>query len=1635
MSPACRCPIRRACLLLVSIVLLAACGGPAPPSGSATADVPPGSAQQPLAAQLTLTSAGSEEFEGRPAALLRFDRALASAQPFDSLLQIREVGGAAVEGSWQYDADEQALRFPFLKPNTGYQVSIGGALEAADGTTLGSLQQHEVHSGNLPPLLAFASTGSVLRARDEAGLPVIGVNAPEADAEFFRVRPERYAAFFQRWRGNGERGAWELQEIAQLSDSVYATRFALDGAANERQISHLPVQGIAELREPGLFFAVMRRPGDLTGGYAATYFFVTDIGLHLRGYAESMWVHAASLESGAPRSGVRLELRDDKGRLLAEAETGGDGGAAIAVAPRPDQVLVARAGNEISVLSLRQPALDLAEFPVAGRPFSAVDAYVWSGRDLYRPGESLGASILLRNHDGELPDSLPPVFAALRLPDGRSLAPRVLEPGKLGAFRLDYPIADDAPTGRWQLLINADPEGKQTLGRFDFRVEEFLPERLKLALDAPAAPLVPGQTLDVQFDGAYLYGAPASGNRIAAELLYRPGIDAVPQHRGYFFADPQADLPKAPQQALDAVLLADGRLESRLALLDDERLLCQPVSVRLAANLFESGGRAIRRSLVRTLLPAEQLLGARPLFDLDAGADANAQVGFELLRSAPDGALSAATVSARLLRTHRDYRWTYSPQGGWSADFVSREEEVETRQVALRSDGPVLERFAVEWGEYRLQLGDPETGLTLSLPFHAGWRWDDDNRGSEPRPDKIRLALDKPRYRAGDTLQVTLTPPYEGPGLVLLESDRLLRVTPIQVRTGTAVEIALDPEWDRHDLYLSALVFRPDGHTGRASPPRAVGIVHVPLDRSERQVALSLSAPDKVSPETPMVVELHAPALAGREAMLQIDAVDQGVLALTGYALPDAAAHYFAQRGQAVDARDLYGKLIERLDGNRARLRYGGDAALAALPQARRPTDRIKTAAVHSGPLPFDASGRARVVLTAPAFNGALRLAAIAYADNSYGSAGAETLVRAPLVVEVSTPRVMAPGDRAELAIDLHNLSGRRQSLELQVEGDARLAIEDAVTRLELDDDARRTLRLPLAARRDGGTGSGRFSVRVRGQGIDQQRSYPLAIRAAWPAQRRGRLRSVQGPGAFVLGQGLMDGLQGGSITLRAAASTQPPIPFSSAVAGLIDYPYGCLEQTASRLWPLVWADQPTRAALALARLDDAKRDAMLQQGFDRLNSLQLGSGQFAFWPGDGYPNPQMTAPVAELLLQAREAGLAYPQAVLERALARLNEDLLQGGDGYYAYEHSAHLRFAALAHAGYVLARAGRAPLGTLRALYDHERGSSLTALPLLHLALALSLQGDEQRASEALEQALGFDSQRPRYLGDYGSTLRDEALILALLLEHQLDDRVTGDRVLAVARQVRDPARGSSMLSTQEQLSLFRLGRQMRKKTLSPLSGSWKQGDVNKALSAAVDEWQVAAAEGSARLQLDSGQGWLLEDVVGSPASAPTPIDSGLRVRRSWYTLDGKPFTGNRLREGDTLLVRVTLSADQNVPDALLTDLIPGGLEIENLGLGDRGTLEQLVIEGESLSERHWAADKQHEEYRDDRYTAAVKLWAGQTATLYYLARAVSPGRYVVPPPFAEDMYRPDLRSIGPSQPAELEVVPASAERIISD
>jgi uncharacterized protein YfaS (alpha-2-macroglobulin family) len=1571
---------------------------------------------------------------------LEFSRPLVGTQDFDKLLTFAEKTGD--KSSWSLDEGGKILRFPFVEPDREYTLRIAGSLAAADGSKLGRDIEKKVYTGELEPAVGFASQGSVLPAKESRGLPVVSVNVAEVDVEFLRVREKSLPAFFAHYQRAGRKGSWELDNeydeeqkpLSQLSDPVYVNRFVLGGERNERALTYLPLQDIEELQQPGLYFAVMKKAGSFKDQYETAFFTVSDIGLHARAYKDKLFVHTASLASGDALGGVELRVLDARGEPVFKAETDGNGNALLDYTLDGAQVLVAGKGGDVSLLPFNQPALDLSEFAVSGREQAWFDVFAWSGRDLYRPGETVRVSALLRDQDGKpvaVKDgnaAKQPLFVRLKQPDGKTFVESRAEPGALGYFRFEKAIPAEAPTGRWQVEFRTDPGAKEAVQGMTLRIEEFLPERMKLDLDSADAVLKPRLPFKLRATGAYLYGAPAAGNRFAAKLAVAVEQHPLEQLPGYFFGDPTVELPKEAKDVVDAALDAQGKLQRDIPL-PSEVKASTTVAAIVSGSLYESGGRSVNRSVKRVLWPANALVGVRPLFDDEEGSDANANARFELVRVGSDGQPRPAKgLKVTLVREHRDYHWNFDDdEGGWNYDFTRRYENVETRTIDAGATAARFD-FPVEWGEYRVEVFDPATKLTTRYPFRAGWSWDDENRGLDARPDKVKLSLDKTAYQAGDTLKVTLTPPHPGKGLLMVESDRMLYVQAIEAKAGSTFEIPVTEDWERHDVYVTALVFRGGSAPSRITPARAVGVAHVPMDRRDRRVAVGLSVAKQVRPERPLQVTVSAPQLAGREAYATVSAVDVGILNITRFTVPDAPKHFFAQRRLGIDAYDVYGRVIESFEGETARLRFGGDMPLEALPQARRPTARVQTVDLFAGPVKLDAKGIARIEVPVPDFNGTLRVSALVYATDRYGNRDSETVVRAPIVAEASMPRVMAPGDRSTVTLDVTNFTGKAGDFNVRVDGIGPVSIGDGARTAKLAVDAKSTLSFPLTA--DEGFTVAQVRVRVDGNGFKVDRRYDLPVRPAWPQVLRARTQVLDALAPVSLGTGDAEGLMPGSVTARMSVSALPPIPFASALQGALDYPYGCAEQTTSRGYAALELDPATAKLLGTQTLPADKRRARMEGAFGRLTGMQVGSGHFSMWGDDGYVNPALTPYIVEFLLDAREGGFAVPDEVLQRALQRLNEDLLAGGNEFYGEDHRSHLKFAYQAHAGYVLARVNRAPLGTLRALYDGERKATLTGLPLVHLGLALSLQGDKARGGKAIAEGFAFKGDRPGYLGDYGSPLRDGALMIALTHERGFAKPQFDARVVDLGREL-DARRREQWfyLSTQEQIALARLGKALLAGQGKQVSGTLSEGGVEEAIAPAKlfgrDFDYTTLARGVRFDPQGEPPLYASFEIAGVPRTAPAADASQIKVERALYGTDGKPWKPKPLKEGEALIVRVGITSDRAMQDALLTDLLPAGLEIENFNLGDAEQWADVVVDGISINDRTDAAEVRHEEFRDDRYVAALKLDAGNTARVFYLVRAVTPGTYTAPPPLVEDMYRPELRGVGKSVPANITVV----------
>jgi len=1588
-------------------LLLAGCGPDKPVSHSA-GNVPSAAptAQQEMGAPTAVVQANARQYRDAPALALVFSGSLAAKANWQSWLSVSE-GGKQVQGEWILADDGRTLYFPNVQPDKSYEVSLKAGL--GPGPQSWTLKTRPLEAG-----ASFTASGMVLPLRQELRLPISAVNVDEVNIDFFRVDAEYLPRFLAEYRPGAGMGNWELEQITQRAKRVFSGRYALELDANRRETRLINVKE-PQLAEAGVYFAVMSPLGNYDWRKETTYFAVSDMGLSARRYRDQLEVFVSSLASADPLKDVQLSLLDEKGNRLQVQQTDNRGHR------RFDQVqgarlLLAEQGNHLAVLRLDGAALDLSTFDLGTQPWQAQQLYLFSGRDLYRPGERLDSEILLKGQDGQL---LPGMAVELEVkqPDGQLLEQKRLLPDNLGAAHYGLRLPDDAPLGRWTINL------KTAAGsRFEwpFLVEEFLPERLKLQLgkgpDGEVTDLDAALSLPLQ--GDYLYGAPASATKAKAEVKLSRATMPFTQWQEFTLGDVLLAEQAKDLEARSLTLNGQGQGTFSLAdELDGVRAL-GPLEVVYRVSLSEPGGRAVNRSRTQYGWPAGSQWPALKADFVADRVEGGKPLPFQILNLDEQGQPVAGAVKVRLINEYRDYYWHYADGEGWKYEFNSQPylEQEQTLQLDGKGPTPLTLQLAAGW--YRLEVENGQ-GHQSSLRVEIGsYAWG--GGGEQARPDKIAITLDKRAYQAGDKAKVTLVAPRPGKGLLLVEDgDGLRWWQRIELKgvSGDAkdargeFEIPISPEWQRHDLHISAQIAAPDSASKLVSSQqgqslRSVGLVPLTLDREARRLPLTLSAPDKAVPLTRL--EVTATSTPNSQGRVVLAAVDRGVLNISDYQPLDPFEIFFGRKRFSQDLFDNYGQVIPPQDGKLARLNYGGDRA--PLKKGGALESRVEVAALWSGEVSFDESGKAVIPLDLPNFNGELALMALAWNEQQVGEAERAVKVVAPLVAEIGWPRFGARGDETRALVQLRNMSGEDQTLTLDwsLNGGMKANGELPGT-LHLKNREEQWLTLPLTV--TGASGVASLQLAASGKDFAISRDWTLPLRSPWPAETRQRYQMLAPGQQMSFAPAELTGLDRANLQGLLSLSGTPPWDPAGQWQALADYPYACLEQTLSRAWPYLLTTVDERAAWRKpAAGKQPVSEAELQRALlQRLQRLQLPSGGFGLWDGRSDEEQWLTAYAADYLLARKEVGDAVPEAMLTQALNRLQSYLIDSQYGERWSSAPEHSRLAYQAYSAYVLARVGKAPLATLRLIWEQQADHARSGLPLLHLSLALSAMGDEQNAAKALSRALATE-RGDDYLGDYGSPLRDQALELSLLRQHKLAAEIWP----ALSAKVADTLAHRQWLSTQERLALLRLARfdpavDWQAKVTSSLGSGSLSG------SAPLQQGSTEALAASAVTNEGKGSLYVQRTLVGYPEQAPARVSKGISVTRCWFNSDGQQLDPAKVKVGDLVVVRLNVSSESAIPDALLVEMLPAGFELENPALGNSIKLEELAIEGKPAWQSEWNDYLKHQEFRDDRYTAALDLSEGSNQQLVYLMRAVTPGRYQVPPTQVEDMYRPELRAVG--------------------
>ena len=1484
-----------------------------------------------------------------------------------------------------------------FKPSTRYKIRFLKGLKGLNGTFLQRDVMRSVEVPDADPVLRFKTRGIYLSAGGNLLLPLESMNVNKAKVTIEEVYENNIVHYM---RSFGRRCT-----PREMGRTIARKEYVPAGSRNEMQVKHLDLREMLGEGRRGVFLATAR-DAKFRWRSARKLVMLTDLGISVKKSPTDLLVWVNTLSASKPVAGARVRVFTRSNQAVLEGHTDGNGllhlkGVDWSGDRKPFAVIVSH-GADRGFIELGETTIDHAPFDTGGRPWQrkGYEAMVYTDRGIYRPGEKARAHVVVRSPGPAIPKGFP-VRIRIGRPDGREFKTLAKKLNAWGSADVSVDLPSYALTGRYSVGV-ALPGGGSSIGKGTFQVEEFIPDRMKVAVTAEERRYQSGEDIRFMVKAAHLFGAPAAGRSVEGRCKLVGAPFSPSGLSDYVFGDPEKSFAPVRLQLQQATL--DSRGEKAFAVRIPTGL-SPPSALRaiFTASVKEVGGRAVTACLCRDV-------DVRPCYvGLKRASEGYAEVGREervvcvLVR--PNGErLQEGSLKAKVCRIVWNTVLKHDEHGRYRYHSAREEKPVAELDGLLR-DGSGEVRFTPDSaGYYKLTVRDRRTGPASAVTFYcagpgcAPWAMD--------KPDRLELAPDKESYAPGETARILLKSPFSGRVLFTVESDRIHLVRAFTLAGNTReITLTMAAGWGPN-AYCSATVIRPVDPAARWAAHRAFGAVPLMLDNGPHRLKIAVTAPGEVRPGRKLRVGLRVSdrAGAGRRCEVTVAAVDEGICRLTRFATPDPWGFFYAKRRLEVTTADVYALLMPEVERTKvgSDSDAGGDtpgegARRGYDPRLLNPVyaDRVRTVALWRGSVITGEDGRAEVAFDVPKFNGQLRLMVVAAAARDFGAAHKAVLVKEALSIRASLPRFLAPNDAFVVPVTVFNQTGSAGEVRIGIAGSPGL---------RFDPQKEQTAPLP---------GGGEHTVLFRVKAPSVPGKAKLEVKAALGDERASEsveipvrpvspLRRFAGSGCVAAGTTGGFRLPGKWLAhtdrYRISFSSLPALKFAGGLRYVLRYPYGCAEQTTSSAFPLLYlSDIAATSDPEMFRREEV--ELFVQAGIDRLVSMQTWRGGFGWWPGSQRPYPWGSAYATHFLVEAEKAGHGVPEHVLKNALAYLESLLSSSQEGVGLPEK---------AYACFVLARAGQPNRSWTYRL--HERRDELAAYSRFQTAAALALMKEGKLAREAMQlQGLPKAAEGRDTGGSLHSAVREAAILLSVYMD--TDPR--NPNVPLLVKRLESAMSNGRWATTQENgFAMMALGKYVRYlKTEEPAYQAELRVGGAKLASLTHKQSITLSPQGMGGKRIEvgvKGKGslyycWWAEGIpLGDDAKE---VDNGLKVRRRVLSRDETAQDLSKIKQGEVVIVEISVRNFEAVANVVISDLLPAGLEIENPRIATRDAAAVQASRGRFTPK--------HVEMRDDRLLLFADFGSAGEHVYRYAARAVTRGRFRLPPINAVCMYRPGLSS----------------------
>ncbi len=1232
---------------------------------------------------------------------------------------------------------------------------------------------HTFRRKDREPYVKFADPGRYLPPGGLGAIAFEAVNVTNLSVGVCRVEPHNLVQMLAReesvysnylnWYGS----AADRNDTAELAGEIEKKIIRCANRANEKEKIYFHVSMNDGRPRNGIYLvnALMADFPERCRSYCsdsevanpARYRVVciSDLGLSVRRWGkDKVGVWVTSLTTGRPVANTEISIYSPARIKVMEGVTDANGWCEpkrIAGGKMFALVAVAPSESDMTFMALRNSMIvDETQQEGSRRGYLGKDetaAFLWTERGIYRHGEKIFVHAIFRNGSRTAPRPFP-VELQLVSPKGDILARDRIMTDKQGAIRSEkFYAPSDSPSGTWKIKVVV-PGGKKTLGERIVKIEEFAPPQIRVKVDEDDS--LELSKFGFAVSAEYLFGGQAKNLPCEGAVVFEDAPFAPANWKGWNFGNEMRGL-KPSFRRLDSSgrrLDGNGTAAFLAPFLDSSGLPKATVRVTAQGTVIEDGGRpaSARKSCIRHFYPFYIGSTMPGRIKLDEGG----RPAIRLACVAPDGKRvgepKKLTVKIERIDLHYSYK---EDKRGWATWNCERVHVPVVEGVAIESaidKDTVYELPLDECGDYAITISDTASRSSFGREFYLGDQDNDEVRAPLSDPTKVSITPDKAFYRVGERPRLAVKAPFAGWALLSVMHDSR-RYTEVISLTNATTEITMRPveAADAPNLNVYLSVIQGVNASSKRLAVRARGQATVLVRPAENEIAVSVKGRVDIGDGgSSVAVEIDAPNASDAVVTL----VDEGVNLLTGEATPDPSGFFAASCQAEHPLYDIYHRVLPVVNGDALKISgvktgggcsgFGNDMLSRVSPVSTR---RFKPLALWKGKVPV-VGGKAKAKFRLPEFVGEVRVCAVAYNECATGSSSVQLKVAPRLVAMPDAPRFAAPKDRFDLTMPVFNRSGAdgRFSFEIAVDGDSVALVRNVF----LAKDASTNIVCGVTAP----DSPGEMKITYTTRGFDETHVYEIVL----PVRPAVAWRETAGVRRLAPGEKFEP--QAGRFSYREYDS--PVGDLARSLEWLCEYPHGCLEQTVSRVFPLLAAGGILSGVKVQAK---QPHPDVVSYGVKRVESM-VREHDFVMWPDVSYApwDREVSLYASHFLIYAEKSGVRVSDAVKKKVRGFLAKWAVSTNNNESAY-------------ALHTLALAGRSDKDQMFRLYDARERLSL--LSRARLASAFAEIGDRERAKTLLANALSPASVKEAAFAVFAMLELDPADARILELVKYLQDR----------------------------------------------------------------------------------------------------------------------------------------------------------------------------------------------------------------------------------------------------------------------